>query len=117
MGRAVSSNLRSSLSKDSTYRRLVEAHLQTLRAAVQMLQERLRILISYVTEVVAGKHILLLSVHFTYAIPYSLPGNAKKDHTTLRALSALIASLPSSEHQEFRQEFDTVNTSRYLSPS
>ena len=35
-------------------------------------------------------------------------GQAKKDHATLRALSALIASLPASENKGFREEFDTV---------
>ena len=34
-------------------------------------------------------------------------GSAKKDHATLRALSALIASLPASENKGFREEFDT----------
>ncbi len=34
-------------------------------------------------------------------------GSAKKDHATLRALSALIASLPASENGGFREEFDT----------
>lgn len=37
----------------------------------------------------------------------NLVGSAKKDHATLRALSALIASLPASENKEFREEFDT----------
>lgn len=37
-----------------------------------------------------------------------VPGKTPVDHTTLRSLSALIASLPASESQEFRQEFDTV---------
>ena len=40
-------------------------------------------------------------------------GSAKKDHATLRALSALIASLPASENKEFREEFDTVNAFPY----
>ena len=35
-------------------------------------------------------------------------GETKKDHTALRSLSALIASLPASEHAEFRGEFDKV---------
>jgi COP9 signalosome complex subunit 6 len=37
-----------------------------------------------------------------------LAGQTKKDHDAIRALSALVASLPASEHLEFRQEFDTV---------
>ncbi|KAG1716328.1 hypothetical protein ID866_812 [Astraeus odoratus] len=32
---------------------------------------------------------------------------AHKDHTTLRSLTALIASLPASENNGFREEFDT----------
>lgn len=35
------------------------------------------------------------------------PGSATKDHATLRALSALIASLPASENKGFREEFET----------
>jgi hypothetical protein len=35
-------------------------------------------------------------------------GQAKKDHATLRALTALIASLPATENKAFRTEFDTV---------
>jgi len=35
-------------------------------------------------------------------------GTAPKDHSTLRALSALMASLPSSDSKYFREEFDTV---------
>ena len=31
-----------------------------------------------------------------------------KDHATLRALSALIASLPATENKAFRDEFETV---------
>ncbi|KAH9890988.1 COP9 signalosome subunit 6 [Cubamyces lactineus] len=65
----------------------LESHLQTQRAAVKMLHDRILLLVKYVTEVIAG--------------------SAKKDHATLRALSALIASLPASENKEFREEFDT----------
>ncbi|KAI0757290.1 COP9 signalosome subunit 6 [Daedaleopsis nitida] len=65
----------------------LESHLQTQRAAVKMLHDRIMLLVKYVTDVIAG--------------------SAKKDHATLRALSALIASLPASENKEFREEFDT----------
>ncbi|KAJ8462444.1 hypothetical protein ONZ45_g5705 [Pleurotus djamor] len=34
-------------------------------------------------------------------------GKAPKDHATLRALSALVASLPATENKGFREEFDT----------
>jgi len=65
----------------------LESHLQTQRAAVKMLHERLLVLVQYVTDVIAEK--------------------APKDNTTLRSLSALIASLPASENKGFRQEFNT----------
>ncbi|KAI0374471.1 COP9 signalosome subunit 6 [Pilatotrama ljubarskyi] len=65
----------------------LESHLQTQRAAVKMLHDRILLLVKYVSDVIAG--------------------SAKKDHATLRALSALIASLPASENKEFREEFDT----------
>ncbi|KAH7883798.1 maintenance of mitochondrial structure and function-domain-containing protein [Phlebopus sp. FC_14] len=63
-----------------------ESHLQSQRAAVKMLHERIVVLIHYVTNVIAG--------------------HVPKDHTTLRSLSALIASLPASENKGFREEFD-----------
>ncbi|RDB29371.1 COP9 signalosome complex subunit 6 [Hypsizygus marmoreus] len=65
----------------------LESHLQTQRAAVKMLHERILILVKYVTDVIAGQ--------------------AKKDHATLRSLAALIASLPATENKAFRQEFET----------
>ncbi|KAI0702430.1 COP9 signalosome subunit 6 [Cytidiella melzeri] len=77
----------------------LESHLQTQRAAVKMLHDRILVLVKYITEVVAG--------------------SAKTDHTTLRALSALLASLPASEDKNFREEFDTeyedVQLTAYLS--
>ncbi|PSR80732.1 hypothetical protein PHLCEN_2v6648 [Hermanssonia centrifuga] len=77
----------------------LETHLQTQRAAVKMLHERILLLVKYVTEVIVG--------------------SAKKDHDTLRSLSALIASLPASENKGFREEFDTeyedVQLTAYLS--
>jgi COP9 signalosome complex subunit 6 len=56
-----------------------------------MLHDRILVLVKYVTDVIAG--------------------SAKKDHNTLRALSALVASLPATENKEFREEFDTVSIS------
>ncbi|THH02497.1 hypothetical protein EW026_g349 [Hermanssonia centrifuga] len=77
----------------------LETHLQTQRAAVKMLHERILLLVKYVTEVIVG--------------------SAKRDHDTLRSLSALIASLPASENKGFREEFDTeyedVQLTAYLS--
>ncbi|KAF9459420.1 maintenance of mitochondrial structure and function-domain-containing protein [Collybia nuda] len=65
----------------------LESHLQTQRSAVKMLHERILVLVKYVTDVISGQ--------------------AKKDHVTLRALTALIASLPATENKAFRTEFDT----------
>jgi len=65
----------------------LESHLQTQRAAIKMLHERILVLVQYVTEVIAGQ--------------------TQKDHPTLRSLSALIASLPASENKAFREEFET----------
>ncbi|KAF8213451.1 maintenance of mitochondrial structure and function-domain-containing protein [Mycena galopus ATCC 62051] len=65
----------------------LESHLQTQRAAVKMLHDRIMVLVKYVSEVVAGQ--------------------APKDHATLRSLSALIASLPATENNAFRDEFET----------
>ncbi|KAH7929389.1 Mov34-domain-containing protein [Leucogyrophana mollusca] len=65
----------------------LESHLQTQRAAVKMLHERILVLVQYVANVVSGQ------------VP--------KDHTTLRSLSALLSSLPASENKGFRAEFNT----------
>jgi len=63
------------------------SYLQTQRSAIKMLHERLSVLVEYVSGAVAG--------------------TARKDHEILRPLSALVASLPASEHPAFREEFDT----------
>lgn len=48
----------------STERALVESHLQTQRAAIKMLHERILVLVQYVTEVIAGKcHDLCATAH------------------------------------------------------
>ncbi|KAF7437140.1 hypothetical protein PC9H_003976 [Pleurotus ostreatus] len=65
----------------------LESHLTTQRAAVKMLHDRIGVLVDYVQNVLSGQ--------------------APKDHTTLRSLSALIASLPATENKNFREEFDT----------
>ncbi|KAG6889369.1 hypothetical protein C0995_001434 [Termitomyces sp. Mi166 len=65
----------------------LESHLQTQRSAVKMLHERILVLVKYITDVISGQ--------------------AQKDHATLRALSALIASLPATENKAFRDEFST----------
>ncbi|TFL06501.1 COP9 signalosome subunit 6 [Pterulicium gracile] len=63
-----------------------ESHLQSQRAAVKMLHDRILVLVKYVTQVLSGESV--------------------KDHSTLRSLSALIASLPATESQGFREEFN-----------
>ncbi|KAK0245931.1 related to COP9 signalosome complex subunit 6 [Armillaria ostoyae] len=65
----------------------LESHLQTQRAAVKMLHDRIVILVHYVTEALAG--------------------TAPKDQAILRSISALVASLPATENKAFREEFDT----------
>jgi len=75
------------------------SHLQTQRAAVKMLHDRIVLLTQYVTSVLAQK------------VPM--------DRTVLRALASLLATLPASESSEFRKEFDTeytdVQITAYLS--
>ncbi|KZT74893.1 COP9 signalosome subunit 6 [Daedalea quercina L-15889] len=79
----------------------LQSHLNSQRAAVKMLHDRIVLLVKYVSDVLAGA------------------SRATKDHSTLRALSALIASLPASDHKGFREEFDTeyedVQLTAYLS--
>ncbi|KAJ3736883.1 COP9 signalosome subunit 6 [Lentinula guzmanii] len=65
----------------------LESHLQTQRAAVKMLHDRILVLIQYVTSVIAVE--------------------APTDHGILRSISALLASLPASENKTFREEFNT----------
>ncbi|KAG7450211.1 COP9 signalosome subunit 6 [Guyanagaster necrorhizus] len=65
----------------------LESHLQTQRAAVKMLHDRIVILVHYVTKALAGK--------------------TPKDQAILRSISALVASLPATENKAFREEFDT----------
>ena len=73
-----------------------------------MLHDRILVLVQYVTEVIAGIFVVLPRFRLRHIkiIPI---GTAKKDHTVLRSLSALIASLPASEHPGFREEFDKVS--------
>lgn len=77
----------------------LSSHLATQRAAIKMLHDRILVLVQYVSAVIAGE--------------------AKPDHAVLRALSALVASLPASENLQFREEFETeyadVQITAYLS--
>ncbi|KAG8969134.1 hypothetical protein FRC03_004449 [Tulasnella sp. 419] len=63
------------------------SHLQTQRAAIKMLHDRIVVLVEYVTALIAGQ--------------------AKPDHDILRSLSALVASIPASQNKYFREEFET----------
>lgn len=56
----------SMLSIPTDFIRVVESHLQTQRAAIKMLHERILVLVQYVTEVLAGEHAFCLVDH-----PYS----------------------------------------------
>jgi COP9 signalosome complex subunit 6 len=51
-----------------------------------MLHDRILVLVKYVTQVISGE--------------------AVKDHSTLRSLASLVASLPASESIGFREEFN-----------
>ncbi|KAH9065945.1 COP9 signalosome subunit 6 [Lactarius vividus] len=77
----------------------LESHLQTQRAAVKMLHDRILVLVNYVKAV--------------------LSDSAPKDHAAIRSLAALVASLPASDSQGFREEFETeyvdVQLTAYLS--
>jgi COP9 signalosome complex subunit 6 len=93
----------------------VESHLQTQRAAIKMLHDRIVLLVQYVAQVIAGMFLqcCVFCAEQLSAVQRSI-GSAKKDHVTLRALSALLASLPASESQSFREEFDTVRHKLYI---
>lgn len=69
-----------------------------------MLYDRILVLVSYVKDVLSGTLSHLL--HYSYLIPLS--GSTPKDHAIIRSLAALIASLPASDSQGFRDEFETV---------
>jgi COP9 signalosome complex subunit 6 len=83
---------------------LVESHLQTQRAALKMLHERILLLVKYVADVIAGHR----GVPSTTLDIEDFLGQAKRDHSALRSLSALVASLPATENPGFREEFETV---------
>jgi len=87
---------------------VVESHLQTQRAAIKMLHERIVVLVRYVTEVVAGN--LPHRELWFGGSERNWQGRATKDHAVLRSLSALMASLPATESPGFREEFDTVRS-------
>jgi COP9 signalosome complex subunit 6 len=71
-----------------------------------MLHDRILVLVSYVKDVLAGMSCFLSPPRHTYHIP--IAGSTPKDHATIRSLVALVASLPASDSQGFRNEFETV---------
>lgn len=87
---------------------VVLSHLQTQRAAVKMLHDRIQVLVSYVESVIAGMYLFLPSKTIPRYVCHT-PGKTPRDHSALRSLSALLASLPASEQPEFREEFQTVS--------
>jgi hypothetical protein len=88
----------------------VESHLQTQRSAVKMLHERILLLVKYVSDVIAG---LVVTNSIPFSVLTTSKDQAPKDHATLRALTALIASLPATENKAFREEFETVRCLLY----
>jgi len=84
----------------------VESHLQTQRAAVKMLHDRILVLVNYVKDVLSG--MFYFSPPRTHTYLNLISGSAPKDHATIRSLVALLASLPASDSQGFRDEFETV---------
>ncbi|OCB91169.1 hypothetical protein A7U60_g1577 [Sanghuangporus baumii] len=93
----------------------LESHLQTQRAAVKMLHDRIQLLIQYVSGVVAGRRYGLARID--EMLRRHALGTSSVDHTALRSLSALIASLPASEHPGFREEFDKVTIVKSIQAS
>ncbi len=91
----------------STHCFLVESHLQTQRAAVKMLHDRILVLVTYVKDVLSGMSYFSLFL-LTHTYLNLISGSAPKDHATIRSLVALLASLPASDSQGFRDEFETV---------
>jgi COP9 signalosome complex subunit 6 len=71
-----------------------------------MLHERILVLVKYVTDVIASMSFTFYLSPFCLTCPFK--DQAPKDHATLRALNALIASLPATENKAFREEFETV---------
>lgn len=72
-----------------------------------MLHDRILVLVNYVKDVLSGMFYLSPPSHArTYLSPIS--GSTPKDHATIRSLVALVASLPASDSQGFRDEFETV---------
>ncbi len=71
-----------------------------------MLHDRILVLVNYVKDVLSGMCFPPLPLTHTYLDIIS--GSAPKDHATIRSLVALVASLPASDSQGFRDEFETV---------
>jgi len=72
-----------------------------------MLHDRILVLVNYLKGVLSG-----MSSYPPQRCIYLIPvlGSSPKDHATIRSLAALVASLPASDSQGFRDEFETVTT-------
>jgi COP9 signalosome complex subunit 6 len=73
-----------------------------------MLHDRIIVLVTYLKDVLSGMSCNPTGQAYTYFPTF--PGSTPKDHATIRSLAALVASLPASDSQGFRDEFETVST-------
>ena len=73
-----------------------------------MLHDRILVLVNYLKDVLSGMSGNPACQAYTYLPTFS--GSTPKDHATIRSLAALVASLPASDSQGFRDEFETVPT-------
>jgi COP9 signalosome complex subunit 6 len=73
-----------------------------------MLHDRILVLVNYVKDVLSGMS--CNPARHTYPYLRKFSGSTPKDHATIRSLAALVASLPASDSQGFRDEFETVST-------
>ncbi|KAK4688504.1 COP9 signalosome complex subunit 6, partial [Tremellales sp. Uapishka_1] len=82
------------------------SNLTTQRNAIRMLYERIQVLLSYVDEIINSQstfpHINENNVDMSH-----FPEKAKPDYTILRQISALVATLPTMNAPEFKEELMT----------
>lgn len=88
------------------------AHLTTQRNAIKMLYDRIEILLKYITGVVSSKMTAKPLQHKS-----SLPiESTKPDYSILRQISSLVATLPTMDASEFREELVTVGSTIFFNP-
>ena len=73
------------------------------------MHDRIVFLASYVAAVIEGC-VIMPNTNGPSNPRIWVSGSAKKDYDILRSLGSLVASLPASEHPQFREEFNTVRT-------